>query len=314
MNPCVGIDVAKLHHDLTIGPMGQVTRYSNTAPGIRKIVLALRRQPHGTIVIESTGGYERRLVDALTQEGLPVVVVNPWQVRRFAQGLGELAKTDLIDARILALFGERTDIQVRPLPSKRQRQMAELTRRRRQLMGDVAAEKNRRENASTAMCRDIERHLRFLEREVAKLDKKIDDAIAQDAEQAEHLERLQTVPSIGPVVARTVLIDLPEIGTLNRRQVAKLAGLAPFANDSGKKRGQRHIRAGRVAPRTALYLAAMNAARFNPVFQPMYQRMIEAGKPPKVAFVAIARKLLTILNAMVRDQTTWQENMYSIGS
>jgi transposase len=187
--------------------------------------------------------------------------------------------------------------------------MADLTRRRRQIIGNLTREKNRLENASPTMRRDIGRLIKFLEREITKLDLKIDEAIAQDAEQAEHFERLQTVPSVGPGVARSLLIDLPEIGSLSRKQISALAGLAPFANDSGGKVGKRRIRAGRSGPRTALYLAAMNAARFNPVLKPMYQRLIDAGKPPKVAFVAIARKLLTILNAMVRDETTWQENV-----
>ena len=214
----------------------------------------------------------------------------------------------------LARFAQSAKITLRPIPGPRQRQMADLTRRRRQLIGNLTREKNRLENASPSMHRDVQRFIRFVEREIAKIDQKIDDAIAQDAEQAEHFERLQTVPSVGPGVARTLLIDLPEIGALSRRQISALAGLAPFANDSGGKTGKRRIRAGRSGPRTALYLAAMNASRFNPVLKPMYQRLIAAGKPPKVAFVAIARKLLTILNAMVRDETTWSETAYTTRS
>jgi transposase len=171
----------------------------------------------------------------------------------------------------------------------------------------MVAEKNRLDTASKVIRRDIKSLVQLLERRISKLDLRIDRAIAEDPERSENWKRLQTAPSVGPAVARALVVDLPELGALGRRQIASLVGLAPFARDSGKKTGYRRIRAGRAAPRTALYLAAMNAARFNPVLKPIYDRMIEAGKPPKVAFIALARKLLTILNAMVRDQRDWQE-------
>jgi transposase len=173
----------------------------------------------------------------------------------------------------------------------------------------IVAEKNRLDTSSSSIRNDIKSVIALLERRVIKIDKKVDAAIEADPEKAENRERLQSVPSIGPAVARTLIVDLPELGSLGRREIASLVGLAPFARDSGKKSGYRRIRAGRSAPRTALYLAAMNGARFNPVLRPIYQRMIEAGKPPKVAFIALARKLLTILNAMVRDGTQWEERM-----
>ena len=188
-----------------------------------------------------------------------------------------------------------------------QRQMADLIRRRRQLIAMVTAEKNRRDTATAVIRRDINTLVKILERRVAKIDDRIDTAIAADPERAENWELLQSAPSVGPGVARALLIDLPELGALGRKQITSLVGLAPFAKDSGRKTGQRHIRAGRSAPRTALYLAAMNGARFNPVLKEMYDRLIKAGKPPKVALIALARKLLTILNAMVRDGTTWQQ-------
>jgi transposase len=271
------------------------------------LVAKLNRLDLHLIVVESTGGYERNLVDALTAKGLPVVLVNPWRVRRFGEGLGVLAKTDPLDARVLALYGERAQPKRRPLPGPRQRELEDLVRRRRQLIAMIVAEKNRLDTASSVIRRDIQSLVKILERRVTKLDEKIDAAIAADPEKSENRQRLQSAPSVGPGVARTLIVDLPELGALGRREIASLVGLAPFARDSGRKTGQRRIRAGRSAPRTALYLAAMNAARFNPVLKPMYERMIAAGKPPKVAFIALARKLLTILNAMVRDEKDWGE-------
>jgi transposase len=259
------------------------------------------------IVVESTGGYERPLVEALSEASLPVVLVNPWRVRRFSEGMGVLAKTDPVDARLLALFGERARPARRPLPGATQRQLADLIRRRRQLIAMVTAEKNRLDTATAVIKRDINAVVKVLERHVAKIDERIDTAIALDPEKAENWERLQTAPSVGPGVARALIIDLPELGSLGRKKIASLVGVAPFAKDSGRKTGQRRIRAGRAAPRTALYLAAMNGARFNPVLTAMFDRLIAAGKPPKVALIALARKLLTILNAMVRDGTNWQE-------
>jgi transposase len=183
--------------------------------------------------------------------------------------------------------------------------MGDLVRRRRQVIGMIVAEKSRLDTAAKCVQSDIKSLVQILERRVAKLDRLIDQAIASDPERAENSRRLQTAPSIGPGVARALIVDLPELGTLGRRQIASLVGIAPFANDSGKRAGYRRIRAGRAAPRTALYLAAMNGARFNPVLKPVYERMVSAGKPPKVPHIAIARKLLTILNAMLRDQKDW---------
>jgi transposase len=307
MGVCVGIDVSKHQLDWVLGAEGSVERSPNTPGGVRRLVTRLRKIDPASIIVESTGGYERALTEALTSADLPVILVNPWRVRRFGEGLGVLAKTDPLDARVLALFGERARPPRRPLPGPRQREMADLVRRRRQLIAIIVAEKNRCDTASKLIRRDIQSLVRLLERRVAKLDGRIDQAIAQDGERAENCIRLQTAPSVGPGVARALIIDLPELGALGRRQIASLVGLAPFAKDSGKKSGYRRIRAGRAAPRTALYLAAMNGARFNPVLKAMYDRMIAAGKPPKVALIALARKLLTILNAMVRDRTDWQQ-------
>ncbi len=307
MDVYVGIDVSKQHLDWALGAGGTVERTLNSPSGVRRLVSKLSKLELASIIVESTGGYERRLTEALAAADLPVVLVNPWRVRRFGEGLGVLAKTDPLDARVLALFGERARPPRRPLPGPRQREMADLVRRRRQLIAMIVAEKNRLDTAPSIIRRDILSLLQVLERRVTTLDQRIDHAIAQDAERAENWKRLQTAPSVGPGVARALIVDLPELGALGRRQITSLVGLAPFAKDRGKKSGYRRIRAGRAAPRTALYLAAMNGARFNPVLKPMYERMIAAGKPPKVALIALARKLLTILNAMVRDRKDWQQ-------
>ena len=307
MGECVGVDVSKHHLDWVSGGEGNVARVPNTPAGVRRLVTTLRRLQVALILVESTGGYERPLTEALSAEDLPVVLVNPWRVRRFGEGLGVLAKTDPIDARILAIYGERAQPARRPLPGPRQRQMADLVRRRRQLIAMIVAEKSRLDTASPVIRRDIQALVKVLERRVVKIDERVDAAITADPEKAETWERLQSAPSVGPGVARALIVDLPELGALGRKQISSLVGLAPFAKDSGRKTGQRRIRAGRSGPRTALYLAAMNGARFNPVLKTMYDRLIAAGKPPKVAFIALARKLLTILNSMVRDETTWRQ-------
>ena len=307
MGDCVGVDVSKHHLDWVLGGEGNVARVPNTRVGVRRLVAAVRRLEVDLIVVESTGGYERALTEALSEADLPVVLVNPWRVRRFGEGLGVLAKTDPLDAKILALYGERAQPERRPLPGPRQRQMTDLVRRRRQLIAMIVAEKSRLDTASPVIRRDIQALVKVLERRVTRIDERIDATIAADPEKAESFERLQSVPSVGPGVARALIVDLPELGALGRKQISSLVGLAPFAKDSGRKTGKRRIRAGRTGPRTALYLAAMNGARFNPVLKAFYTRLIEAGKPPKLAFIALARKLLTILNAMERDGTTWQQ-------
>jgi transposase len=310
MGVSVGIDVSKQHLDWARGSEGRSLRVRNTRAGIQTLVAQLAQEKDlDRILVESTGGYERPLTEALSAAGLPVILVNPWRVRRFGEALGILAKTDSIDAQLLALFGERATPPVRPLPGPRDRQMSDLARRRRQLIAMIVAEKSRLEHATSMVRRDILALVQVLERRVAKLDRCIDAAIAASAARAETRSRLESVPCVGPGIARSLIVDLPELGSLGRRQIASLVGIAPFANDSGKKSGHRRIRAGRSGPRTALYLAAMNAARFNPVLREMYQRLVGAGKPPKVALIAIARKLLTILNAMVRDQTSWKPAM-----
>jgi len=309
MGVSVGIDVSKQHLDWALGSESRPSRVRNSKAGITRLTRRLQREPSlDRIIVESTGGYERALTEALSKAGLPVLVVNPWRVRRLGEGLGILAKTDAIDAHVLALFGDRAEPPIRPMPSPREREMADLVQRRRQLIAMIVAEKSRLEHAASVVRRDILALVKVLERRVLKLDQCIDGAIAADPPKADARRRLEAVPCIGPGIARSLIVELPELGTLGRRQIASLVGIAPFANDSGRKTGHRRIRAGRSGPRTALYLAAMNASRFNPVLKPMYERLVAAAKPPKVAYIAIARKLLTILNAMVRDGTNWQQD------
>ena len=302
----VGIDVAKHTLEWCVGAQGKIQHARNEPRPIAQLVRELIALAPTRIVVESTGGYERTLVTKLAEAGLPVVVVNPRRVRSFGQAMGILAKTDAIDARLLALFGEKAEPPIRPILQGKARLLADLVARRRQLVSMSVAEKSRQETASAAVRRSIEAMLRTLAQQVRELERRIDQALREDVESAELLALLQTVPSVGPGVSRTLLVDLPELGHLGRREIASLAGIAPFARDSGKLRGVRYIRGGRASVRTVLYLAAMNAARFNPVLRALYQRLRQAGKPPKLAFVAVARKLLTILNAIARERTEWR--------
>ena len=306
MSHCIGIDVAKHTLEWCRGSDGAIQHVRNEPRPIAALVRRLAELDPDRIVVESTGGYERRLVEKLAEAGLPVVVVNPRRVRSFGAGMGFLAKTDAIDARLLALFGEKVRPPLRPILQGTSRLLADLVARRRQLVAMVVAEKNRRDTVPPLVRRTIDPLLRTLAQLVRDLEHQIDAALRQDVERAELFELLQSVPGVGPGVARTLLVDLPELGHLGRREIASLVGIAPFARDSGTFRGARRIRGGRSAVRTVLYLAAMTAARFNPALRAIYRRLRQAGKPPKLAFVAIARKLLTILNAIARDRIAWQ--------
>ncbi len=306
MTGSVGIDVSKHSLEWAAGLEGKIQHVRNEPRPIAQLVRHIAALEPARIIVESTGGYERRLVAKLAEAGLPVVVVNPRRVRSFGEGMGMLAKTDAIDARLLALFGEKVQPPIRPILQGRDRLLADLVARRRQIVALIVAEKNRRDTASDPVRRLMAPLLRQLKRHLEKLDATIETALLADAERAELYELLQTVPGVGPGVARTLLVDLPELGHIGRREIASLVGVAPFARDSGKVRGMRRIRGGRASVRTVLYLAAMSAARFNPVLRELYQRLRQAGKPPKLAFVAVARKLLTMLNAIARERTAWQ--------
>jgi len=304
----IGIDVSKHQLDWASSQDETVRHLRNDRRSVGQLVRRFAGLAPERIIVESTGGYERLVVDRLAEAGLPVVVVNPYRVRRLGEGLGILAKTDPIDAHLLALYGEHVQPTIRPIPQGETRKLADLVARRRQLIAMIVAEKSRLDTAPRHVRSDVAGVVKHLEDRIARLDRRIDTALAADPERAELFELLQSVPGVGPGVARTLVVDLPELGHLDRREIASLVGVAPFARDSGLKRGQRKVRGGRASVRTALYLAAMSASRFNPVLRELYERLRKAGKVPKLAFIAVARKMLTMLNAIARDRTFWEPN------
>jgi len=304
----VGIDVSKARLDVYVRPLGSRESLANDEVGIRALVKGLREQQPALIVLEATGGVERQVVRALASEELAVVVVNPRQVRDFAKATGQLAKTDSIDAEVLARFGEAVRPVLRPLPDVGSEELRALITRRRQITEMIVAEKNRASGASKSVRKRIDAHIRWLEAELDRADKDLDQSIRQSPIWVEKEDLLQSVPGIGPVVSRTLLAELPELGRLNRKQIAALVGVAPLNWDSGTLRGRRAIWGGRAAVRAALYMAALVASRRNSVIRDFYRRLRNAGKVPKVALVACMRKLLTILNAMIKHKTYWSAN------
>lgn len=303
----VGIDVSKAELVVAVHPSGETWTTGTTPNAIEELVHRLATLHPTVIVVEATGGYEMALVAACAAAPLPVAVVNPRQVRAFAQALGRTAKTDAIDADVLALFGARVQPAPRAVPSAATQALAALIARRRQLLEMLGAEQRRLEQATTnPVRRDLRNHIRWLERRVKDVDDEINGAIQESPIWRVHDDLLRSVPGIGPTVARTLLAELPELGRLDRRAIAALVGVAPFNRDSGQWRGRRMIWGGRSSVRTALYMAALSATRHNPLLAKFYQRLRAAGKPSKVALVAVMRKLLTIVNAMMKHQTRWQ--------
>jgi transposase len=302
----VGIDVSKNYLDVAESPNGPVRRVDTSVIALRKLTKSLAKRHPERVIVEATGGYERPFLEAAAAAGLPVVLINPRRTRRFAQAVGILAKTDSIDAKVLSLFGERIRPPVRKL--RQPSELSNLAARRRQLIGMVVSEKNRLRLAPKLIQREIASLVRILETRIRKIDAKMDQVIERDDDLSQQRKLLIDVPSVGEGAVRVLLADLPELGQINRREIAALVGVAPFARDSGQKCGKRSVGGGRASVRGALYMAAMNAARFNPVYRPFYDRLLDAGKPPKVALVAIARRLLVALNAMVRDRSEWAPN------
>jgi transposase len=301
----VGIDVAKAELVMAIRPSGERWTTSNDDTGIQQLLTRLREDAPVLVVLEATGGYERAAVAALATAGLPLVVANPRQVRDFARATGHLAKTDRLDAETLALFAERVRPAPRALPDESAQALDALLTRRRQLLGMVGAERNRLEHAVPPVRRGIVQHIRWLERQLHDVDDDLDRTIQASPVWRAKENLLRSVPGVGPVVSRTLIGDLPELGTLPRKQIAALVGVAPLARDSGTLRGKRLVWGGRAPVRAALYMAALVATRRNPVIRTFYQRLLAAGKPKKVALTACMRKLLTILNAMLRANTAW---------
>lgn len=301
----VGVDVAKERLDVVVRPGGEGWSDANDEAGIAALVARLRPLGPALIVCEATGGFERAAIAALAAAGLPVVVANPRQVRDFARATGQLAKTDQLDAGILALFGERVRPAPRPLPDAAAQLLDAVLTRRRQLLEMLTAEKNRLGFAPKPLHRGIQAHIRWLERQLDDVTKELADLIESSPVWRAKDDLLQSVPGVGPIVSYTLLGELPELGTLSHKQIAALAGIAPLARDSGTLRGKRMIWGGRARVRTALFMAALCGRRWNPVLKVFYDRLIAAGKPKKVAIIACARKLLTILNAMLRNNTHW---------
>jgi transposase len=303
----VGIDVSKAELAIALHPTEERWTSRTTPEAIDEVVRRLAAMQPTVIVVEATGGYEMALVAACAAVPLPVAVVNPRQVRAFAQALGRTAKTDAIDAAVLALFGARVQPAPRAIPDAATQALAALVARRRQLLEMLGAEQRRLEQATTnAVRRDLRNHIRWLERRVTDVDEEIGGAIQGSPIWRVQDDLLQSVPGIGPTVARTLLAELPELGRLDRRAIAALVGVAPFNRDSGQWRGRRMIWGGRASVRTSLYMAALVATRHNATLKRFYQRLRAAGKPPKVALVAVMRKLLTIVNAMIKHQSRWQ--------
>jgi len=301
----VGIDVSKKHLDVAVRPSGQQLRVANDAEGHLAIVEALRDLGSVLAVLEPTGGYEAAIVAALIEAKVFVAVVNARQIRDFAKSRGKLAKTDKIDAQMLACFAEANRPEPRELPDEHTRELDALVTRRRQLVDMRAMEMARRGLAVKAVRPSIDKVIDFLSKQIDDTDLELTNLIESNTKWRANDELLQSVKGIGRVVAVTLLALLPELGKLNRQQIAALVGVAPFNNDSGKKRGKRQIWGGRAAVRAVLYMAAVSASRFNPVIAAFYGRLLAKGKEAKVALVACMRKLLTVLNAMLRDQRSW---------
>jgi transposase len=303
----VGIDVSKATLEVAERPEGTTQQVANEEAEIRTLVGRLGAASPALVVLEATGGYETAVVAALAAAGVPVVVANPRQVRDFGRATGQLAKTDRIDAQLLALFAERVRPTPRPLTDEITQALQALLTRRRQLLEMLMAERNRLEHASRAVQRSITQHIRWLEKQLARVDNDLDDMIESSPLWRAKDDLLQSVPGVGPRMSRTLLGELPELGTLTRKQIAALVGVAPHARDSGTLRGRRSVWGGRATVRSALYMSALVASRFNPVIRTFYQRLRTAGKPPKVALTACMRKLLIILNAMARTNTRWND-------
>jgi transposase len=309
----VGVDVSKAHLEVGVLPSGEVWQEANEATATARLGKRLLRLAPKLVVMEASGGLEIPVVAVLARTGLPVVIVNPRQVREFARATGRLAKTDKIDALILALFGDRVRPEVRPLPDDVAQAFEALLARRRQLVAILAEEKTRLKQArSRPVAEGIKRHIRWLENEIKDVEGNLRDSVRKSPIWKGKDDLLRSAPGVGRIVSFTLLGNLPELGRLNRKEIAALGGVAPHAADSGTLRGQRVIWGGRQAVRQSLFMAALAAVRIDPVFQAFHARLIEAGKPPKVALVACMRKLLTILNAMVRDATPWNPELASV--
>jgi len=301
----VGVDVSKDLLDVKALPSNEAQQFSNDDPGVKKLTIFAKKIDPRLIVLESTGGLEMLAVSSLIENHLPVVVINPRQVRDFAKANGRLAKTDSIDADTIACFARDIRPEVRPLKDEHTKLLSALNARRRQIVDMLVAEKNRLHTAPKPNRKSIQKHIQWLERALEDINKDIEKRIKKSPTWRENDKILQSFKGVGPVVSATLLCDLPELGTLNRKKIAALVGVAPLNCDSGRFRGRRRIKGGRGNVRRKLYMAAVASLRHNDMIQEFYNKLIAAGKPPKLALTACMRKILTILNAMMKNQTYW---------
>lgn len=302
----IGVDVSQTRLDVSVRPTGERFSIPNEASQLDELAKRLKALCPSLVVLEATGGFEIPLVCAAGAAGLPVVVANPRQVRDFARAVGRLAKTDAIDAEVLALFAERVRPVVRPLPDEQTRRLDAVVTRRRQIIAMITAEGNRLPSTPGSLRRGVESHILWLRRQLEDLDKALRDEIRNTPLWREKDDLLQSVPGVGPALSSAIFAAMPELGSLDRRQAAALVGVAPFNRDSGSFRGRRVIWGGRAAVRSALYMAALAATRFNQVIRDFYHRLRAAGKKAKVALVACMRKLLVILNAILKSKSLWR--------
>lgn len=305
-----GIDVSK--NQLDVGTRPKKTHFSvaNDFKGVQSLLRRFEKIRPQLVVLEASGGYELLVVAALAQAGWPVAIINPRQIRQFAQATGKLAKTDKLDAQVLAHFAEAVHPEPRPLPDPELQELRALVRRRWQLLANIRQEQNRLDTTVNAKVRqDLQRHLKWLNADLARLERDIQDFIRNTPLWRDRDRLLQSVPGVGPLTSYTIISHVPELGTLGGKQLAALVGVAPFNRDSGQFRGQRKIRGGRGKVRRQLYMAALTAVQHNPALRTFYQRLLQAGKKKKLALTAAIRKLLLILNAMVKNQTPWNPDL-----
>lgn len=302
----VGIDVSKATLDIYLRPMGKALKVANTEVDIANLVEQLKFYDINLIVLEATGGLETELIIQLQAALLPVALINPRQGRDFAKATGKLAKTDAIDAQILAHFGEAMKPQVLAIESETARQLSELISRRRQLVEMQTAEKNRRSRARGKALADIEAHLDYLDKRLEQINSEIEQLTQNNTQWTDKVNLLKTTPGIGQVISTTLVSDLPELGQLTSKQISRLVGVAPINHDSGQHKGKRMISGGRAHIRATLYMGAVVAIRYNPAIKAFYTRLVERGKSKKLALTACVHKMLVILNAMVRDNLPWR--------
>jgi transposase len=302
----VGVDVSKSTLDVDAYPTAGALSFANDETGRSEALAALRKQPPTLIVVEATGGLETPLVAMLAAEGLSIAVINPQQARDFAKALGILAKTDRVDAQVLARFAQAIRPEARPRPSPETTELAAVLVRRRQLIEMLTAENNRLNSAVPRVAKAIRQHIAWMQKRLAETDQDLDGMIRASPAWQHKAQLLESVPGVGPVTATAMLAQLPELGTLSNKQISGLVGVCPYNRDSGSMRGRRTIWGGRATVRAALYMAALVGSRHNPLLKAFYQRLVVAGKPKKVAIVACMRKLLTILNAMIKHDKPWK--------